>query len=127
MTEAEVGLADVGGALLLVVGAGFMLIAGLGVVRFPDLMLRMHAATKAGAMGVGLIGLAAAASFDDASAVTRALIMVMFIMITLPVAAHVIGRAAYFAGVPLWSGTVLDELRPRREALRGPPPPGPTP
>ncbi len=122
MTEAEVGVADVGGALLLLAGAGLMLIAGLGVVRFPDLMLRMHAATKAGAMGVGLIGLATATSFDDASAVTRALIMVMFIMITLPVAAHVIGRAAYFAGVPLWSGTVVDELRPRREALRGAPP-----
>lgn len=119
----DVGLADIGSALLLVAGATLMLIAALGVVRFPDLMLRMHAATKAGAMGVGLIGLAAATSFDDASAVTRALIMVMFIMITLPVAAHVIGRAAYFAGVPLWSGTVIDELRPRREALRGPPPP----
>lgn len=113
-------MTEVVGSALLVAGATLMLIAALGVVRFPDLMLRMHAATKAGAMGVGLIGLATAVSFDDASAVTRALIMVMFIMITLPVAAHVIGRAAYFAGVPLWSGTVIDELRAARDA-RGDP------
>lgn len=102
-------------SVLLLAGSALMLIAAIGAVRFPDLMLRMHAVTKAGAMGVTLLGLAAAISFDDVSATTRSLVMVLFIMITLPVGAHVIGRAAYFAGVPLWEGTVADELRPRRE------------
>ena len=109
-------MTEVLGSILLLAGAALMLIAALGAVRFPDLMLRMHAVTKAGSAGVGLIGLAAAASFDDVSAATRALIMVLFAMITLPVAAHVIGRAAYFTGVPLWERTVVDELR----AARGP-------
>lgn len=106
------------GAALLLAGAALMLIAAVGAVRFPDLMLRMHAVTKAGTSGVSLIGLAAALSFDDLSVTTRALIMVVFVMITLPVGAHVIGRAAYFADVPLWRGTVADELRDVRERRR---------
>ena len=111
-------MTELAGSVLLLAGAALMLVAAVGALRFPDLMLRMHAVTKAGATGVGLIGVAAALSFEDVSAATRALIMVLFVMVTLPVGAHVIGRAAYFAGVPLWQGTVADELRPARERRR---------
>lgn len=88
-----------------------MLLAAIGIVRLPDLPTRMHASTKAGAMGAMFIMAGVAFFFADSVVVARAIAIVVFILITLPIAAHVIGRAAYFMGTPLWSGTVKDELR----------------
>lgn len=96
---------------LLLVGSFFVLIASIGVLRMPDLMIRMHASTKAGTLGVGLIFLAIALHFEDLGVTTRAVAAVVFLFLTAPVGAHVIGRAAYFLGSPLWSGTIIDELR----------------
>ncbi len=96
---------------LLLVGALLMLIAAIGVVRMPDLATRMHATTKAGTLGAGLMLAAVAVHFAEAGVVARALAGVAFIILTAPVAAHAIGRAGYAVGVPLWSGTVKDELK----------------
>lgn len=98
-------------ALLMLTGAGFALLAAIGVLRFPDLLSRMHAATKCSAFGVSCVMLAAAVHFAELSVATRAFITITFIFATAPVAAHMIGRAAYFVGVPLWRGTVTDELK----------------
>ncbi len=97
-------------ALLLVSGGFFAAAAALGVVRMPDLMIRMHASTKAGTLGAGLILLAVAVHFGDLSVASRALAAIAFLLITAPVAAHMIGRAGYRAGVPLWEHSVVDEL-----------------
>ena len=94
----------------LLIGAFFMLLAAIGLLRMPDLFLRMSAATKASTLGTGFILLAAALYFDELGAVSRALATVVFIFLTAPVAAHRIGRAAYFDGVPLWQGTKRDDL-----------------
>lgn len=98
-------------AVLLLVGAGFALLAAVGIVRFPDVLSRMHAATKCSAFGVSCIMLAVAVHFVELGITTRALVTITFIVTTTPVAAHMIGRAAYFVGVPLWRGTVVDELK----------------
>jgi multicomponent Na+:H+ antiporter subunit G len=99
-------------AVLMVAGAGFVLVAALGVLRLPDLPMRMHAATKAGALGAGLLLLAVAAGAPGAGVAVRALAALAFLALTAPVASHAIGRAAYRAGeMPLWEGTVTDELR----------------
>lgn len=103
-------------AALLFLGAVLMLIASLGLLRMPDLPCRMHATTKAGALGGGLMVAAVAVFFDDPGVTTRALAIVVFIIITAPVAAHVIARAAYFVGTPLWSRTIKDELHGRYDA-----------
>ena len=95
---------------LLVAGALFLLLAAVGVVRMPDLYTRMQAATKATTLGVGCTLLAVAVHFDDFGVTVRALLVVAFIFLTAPVAAHVIGRAAYIIGVPFWRGTKLDEM-----------------
>lgn len=87
-----------------------MVIAGLGLIRFPGLILRMHASSKAGTLGTSLVLIAVAFYFRDLGVTTRALITIIFLYITTPVAAHLIARAAYFAGTPLWKGTVIDEL-----------------
>ncbi|ERS84686.1 MULTISPECIES: monovalent cation/H(+) antiporter subunit G [unclassified Halomonas] len=103
--------------LLILVGAVFMLLAALGVVRLPDLLTRMHATTKAATLGATLIMLAVALHFAQVAVVARALGVILFILMTAPVAAHVIGRAGYFVGSRLWEGTVKDELKPHYDPL----------
>jgi multicomponent Na+:H+ antiporter subunit G len=97
--------------ILLLVGASFLLLASIGIIRMPDLFQRIQAATKASTLGVGCIILALAVHFNDFGITVRALLVIAFFFLTAPVAAHVIGRAAYFVGVPLWEKTIVDELR----------------
>jgi len=97
-------------SLLLVAGAGLVLVASLGLLRLPDLYTRMHASTKPATLGVSL-GVAALALDSAALGIAvRACLIVLFFLLTAPVAAHRLGRAAYRAGVPLWSGSVRDDL-----------------
>ncbi|MFO7786631.1 MAG: monovalent cation/H(+) antiporter subunit G [Halospina sp.] len=98
-------------AVFLISGAAFMLLAALGILRLPDLPTRMHSSTKAGAMGAMLIMVGVVIGFADWLALARGLAIVLFIMATTPIAAHAIGRAGYMIGVPLWDGTIKDELR----------------
>jgi monovalent cation/proton antiporter MnhG/PhaG subunit len=95
----------------MIIGAAFMLLAGVGVVRMPDLFMRMQAATKASTLGMGCIVLAVAIHFGELGITTRALATIVFVCLTAPVAAHLVARASYFVGVPLWEGTIVDELR----------------
>jgi multicomponent Na+:H+ antiporter subunit G len=81
----------------------------------PDMFMRMQAATKAATLGVGCMLLAVAVHFGDLGVTTRAVLVTAFVFLTAPVAAHVIARAAYSVGVPLWTGTLCDELREERE------------
>src|SRR5690606_29172402 len=74
--------------LLALVGAAFVLLAGIGVLRLPDLYARMHAATKASTLGIALVGIAAALALEQGSA--RALLAIVFIFITAPAAAHLV-------------------------------------
>jgi multicomponent Na+:H+ antiporter subunit G len=101
---------DIITALLLIVGGIFSFIAALGMLRLPDTIIRMHAATKAGALGAGLIFIAQAFYHFELSTTLRALAAVTFILLTAPVAAHLIGRAAYCSKVTLWEKTWIDEL-----------------
>jgi multicomponent Na+:H+ antiporter subunit G len=111
---------------LLVIGGTLALLAAVGVVRLPDLFTRMQASTKAATLGIGCILLALAVYFNDLGVTVRVLLVIAFLFLTAPVAAHMIGRAAYFDGVPLWEGTLMDELRDRynrhRHTLESPPP-----
>ena len=95
----------------ILLGSLLAFIAALGMLRMPDLLMRMHTGTKAGTLGAGLILLATAIDFSTVSAVTRAIIAIVFLFITVPIGAHMLGRAAYFIKVPLWKNTVIDELR----------------
>ncbi len=97
-------------ALLMLAGGIFSFVAALGMLRLPDTIIRMHAATKAGALGAGLIFLALAVYYLELSITLRALAAVFFLLLTAPVAAHLIGRAAYCSRVNLWHKTWVDEL-----------------
>ncbi len=98
------------GALLVLAGAAICLVAALGVVRLPDFFMRMHAATKAGVAGSGLVLLGVAAIDGSASTWIKAVLAVLFLLMTTPVAGHLIGRAGYVSGVPMWRGTRQDAL-----------------
>ncbi|MEX2501849.1 MAG: monovalent cation/H(+) antiporter subunit G, partial [Trueperaceae bacterium] len=104
-------MTDLIAALLLWAGAFFLLISGLGAVRFPDLFMRMHAGTKAGTLGAGLILTGAMVLFGEVAVTTKALLTFAFLLLTAPIAAHVLGRAAYYDGTPLWDRTKSDALR----------------
>lgn len=97
--------------VLMFIGAVFMLLAAVGLIRMPDLFTRMQAATKGAALGAGCSLLGVAVYFGTLEITTRVLLIVAFIFLTAPVAAHMIARAAYVVGVPLWEGTVVDRLR----------------
>ena len=103
-------------ALLLVLGALFMLLAAVGLVRLPDLYLRMSATSKAATLGASFVLLGAAIHFGTAAVAGRAVVIIVFLFLTAPVAAHTIGRAGYRRKSPLWQGTIADELA---EADRG--------
>ena len=96
--------------LTIVIGAGFCLVAALGILRFPDLYTRMHSASKAGTLGAGVMLLAIAISSGAPDVVTRAIAGFLFLLLTAPIAAHLLARAAYVAGYPPWEGTQIDEL-----------------
>jgi multicomponent Na+:H+ antiporter subunit G len=97
-------------AILLLAGASLMLIAAIGVARMPDVFMRMQAATKGGAVGLSLILLALAVDLAAVGPSVRALLAILFVLLTAPVAAQVIARAAYLDGVQLWEGTGRDDL-----------------
>ena len=95
---------------LMLIGALFMLAGGLGVLRMPDLFLRMSASTKAATLGTSALLIAVAVHFGEIGVTTRALATIIFLMLTAPVAAHMLGRAGYFVGVKLADATLIDEL-----------------
>jgi multicomponent Na+:H+ antiporter subunit G len=107
-------------AVSAVLGAGFMALAGLGILRMPDLFTRMHASTKGASLGVALLLLAAAAWFGDLSVTTKALLTTTFVFLTAPVAAHLLGRAAYAKKIPLWEKSLIDEARGKLGEAEGP-------
>lgn len=110
--------------VFLLAGTGFVFIAALGVVRLPDVPMRMHASTKAGTLGVMLIAVAVFLTYPTLSIFTRAMALVLFMLLTAPVAAHMMGRASYASGermgVTLWEGTVIDQFKEDRKAEGGP-------
>lgn len=105
--------------LFLVIGVFFMFVGALGILRMPDLFMRMSATTKSSTMGVIFTLLAASIHFyEDLGSATRILATIVFVLMTAPVAAHMIARAAYFSGVNLWENTIADELEGKYDKER---------
>lgn len=103
-------LAELMSCFLMVAGAGFSLIAAIGIVRMPDLYTRMQAAAKTATLGVGCSILAMAIHFADVGVTTHSALVIIFLFLTAPVAAHMISRAGYISGVKLWEQSVTDEM-----------------
>ncbi len=103
-------LIEIAAYALKTVGVVFLVIAAIGVLRLPDAFTRMHAATKAGTLGAGLVMLGSALSVTGAEAIGTAVLTVLILLATVPLASHLLGRAAYTSGAPFWQGTKGDAL-----------------
>ncbi len=111
-------LKDILTLALMSLGVFFMLAGALGLLRLPDLYMRMSATTKSSTLGVAFMLLATAVYFWEIGVGIRALATITFLMLTAPIAAHMIARAAYIRGVKLWPGTV-DELKGMYDVEQG--------
>ncbi|MEO6012224.1 MAG: monovalent cation/H(+) antiporter subunit G [Devosia sp.] len=96
-------------AILLLLGSLFCTVAALGILRFPDIYTRLHAASKAGPLGAGLILLAVAFASEDWAIASRCVLGVLFLVATTPLSAHLLARAALRSGVAPDSRTSIDD------------------
>lgn len=94
----------------MLIGAIFGLLAAIGIIRLPDVYTRMHAASKAGTMGSGLMLFALALVAFDGAVILRAIAGFTFLLLTGPVSAHLLARAAFLAGYKPSELTVLNEF-----------------
>ncbi|MDO9080428.1 MAG: monovalent cation/H(+) antiporter subunit G [Desulfuromonadales bacterium] len=101
---------DAAVALLLTIGTLFAAIAAIGILRMPDFYMRISATSKASTLGVTFILGATALYFHNAAVSGKIIAIIAFIILTTPVAAHMIGRAAHRSGVPLWNESIRDDL-----------------
>ncbi|MBN2366076.1 MAG: monovalent cation/H(+) antiporter subunit G, partial [Calditrichaeota bacterium] len=92
-------------------GSFFIFLSSLGLLRFPDVFTRMHAAAKASSFGLGLMLLGTAFYFQNWFVILEAFLVILFVFLTAPIASHTISRAAYFLGVRLWEKTRVDEWK----------------
>lgn len=97
--------------LMILAGSFFALVAAVGLIRFDDVYMRMHAASKAGTLGSGLLLLALALQSQEFEIVTRAIAGVVFFLLTAPVSAHLLARSAYLVGYRPCAATHEDALR----------------
>ncbi|QDP73351.1 monovalent cation/H(+) antiporter subunit G [Legionella israelensis] len=95
--------------VFLLTGAIFIFIAALGIMRMPDLFLRMHAAAKAGTLGVSLMLIAEAIHFSSWSVILKVIMVIIFLFLSAPVGFHLIGRASYRHGIFLDQATKKEE------------------
>lgn len=83
--------------IIILIGALFAFIAALGIYRLPGIYMKMHAATKAGTLGCSCVLIGVALRFQDIHTLTTVLLLILFIGITNPIAAHLLARTAYDA------------------------------
>jgi multicomponent Na+:H+ antiporter subunit G len=95
----------------LLSGVLLAVVAGVGLVRLPDLFSRMHAATKPATLGLLLVVVGGVLLVDDASDAAKLVLVAVFQFLTAPVASHMIGRAGYRAGTGDLDALVVDELK----------------
>lgn len=110
-------LGDVLVVILVLVGSAFILLGSFGIFRLPDLYTRMQAATKAGTLGVACVLLGAGVHFQGNAFPIEALIAIIFLFGTAPIASHLIARAAYASGTGLWEKSTRDDLK--RDIAKG--------
>jgi multicomponent Na+:H+ antiporter subunit G len=96
-------------SIFLIAGSLFMLVAAIGVVRLPDVYMRMHAITKAASLGAILMLVAVFLWYPTWIVGIEALMVVLFVILTAPIGSHMIARVAHSMKVPKGEGYVMDE------------------
>lgn len=102
--------------VLLIVGALFSLTAAIGLNRLPDLYTRMHAASKAGTVGSGLLLLGVGLYSQDLAVFARSFAGFLFVVLTAPISAHLLARSSHQVGYKLSSQSIMDDLEADRKS-----------
>jgi multicomponent Na+:H+ antiporter subunit G len=110
-------MAGLVGNVLILLGAFFHFAAGVGLLRMPDAYTRMQAATKAPTLGNTLVLLGIA--FHHPGWALKLVVLIYFVLMTNPISAHAVARAAYRIGVPIGPPGAVDALREAGRARRG--------
>ncbi len=95
----------------LLLGSSLLLLAAVGVLRMPDVYMRMSASSKGVSLGAGLLAIGLALHLGETGVTPRAILLILLFGLTAPVAGHMLCRAAYLSGVELAKETFLDEMR----------------
>ncbi|MCS5723114.1 monovalent cation/H(+) antiporter subunit G [Herbiconiux sp. CPCC 203407] len=114
------GVRDVITALLVLLSALMCFAAGIGLLRFPDVLSRLHAATKPQILGLIAIVADVAVTNPSVGTVTLAVAIVFFQGLTAPASAHMAGRAAYRTGHFLSDTLLVDEFARVEKPADGP-------
>ena len=104
-------LFDIFSIFLIIIGTALMFVSAIGIIRLPDFYLRMSAITKAATLGLFLLLIGLALYFNILSLTIKSVIIIILVLLTNPVGAHAIARAAYMNGTKLWEGNIIDELK----------------
>ena len=116
-------VASIVGEFLVLFGTIFYFLSTLGLIRMPDVYNRMQTATKSATLGsLGVIigvGIWAIGYVGSYSWVTKTIIIAVFLLLTNPISAHALIRAAYRSGIPLWEGSVVDKYKEALEREEG--------
>jgi multicomponent Na+:H+ antiporter subunit G len=113
-------VADVAAAACLVLAALLTLIAAVGILRFPDVLSRMHSATKPQVLGSLMVLLGLGLRLRDPGAIGLLALVALFQMVTTPIASHMVGRASFRAGQVRRDLLVIDELSEVLATVDGP-------
>jgi len=97
--------------ILKVGGVAFVVLAALGVLRFADPLQRMHASTKAGTVGAGLVIAGVIVEMRTPDVTLVGLATILFLLLTIPIAGHLLGRATYVSGARLDGLRGVDALQ----------------
>ena len=108
-------MSNIFGLIFIIVGLAFDLFGCLGLVRLPDVYNRLQAATKCVTMGTCSILFGSFLIVGFTAAGMKALLCIVFLVLTAPVAAHAIARGAHRSGIPLCPGSVVDRYAEDRE------------
>ena len=111
-------MTDIIAAVFLLAGSFLALTAAIGLVRFPDLFTRMHAATKPQSLGLLFILIGVGLRMNDPQVTGMLILIAVFQLLTAPVSAHMVGRAAYRTGPIRHDLLVVDELADKMDEER---------
>jgi multicomponent Na+:H+ antiporter subunit G len=98
-------------SLLILGGALWILTSAIGAVRLPDVLCRSHAVAKALTLGISLMLLGGWLHLGAGVAGTKVVLVVFFLIITIPVASHLIALLAYRQKVPRWRERPIEDHR----------------
>ena len=99
---------EITGAVITLIGAIFLFLGALGLIRMPDVYNRIQAGTKASTLGamLSLIGI----GIIHLDWYGKVIVLVIFVLVSNPISSHVLAGAAHYIGIPLSKGSIVDKL-----------------